>query len=94
MVVTPNDRFESCIQFCCGMISLLPIPPCACASTRPDDVGRIAPAVRRRIQDETGGIRRFVNVFVGEDECRTLDGLDTRVPAGTVLYVIPSVAGG
>lgn len=59
-----------------------------------DDVGRIAPAVRRRIQDETGGIRRFVNVFVGEDECRTLDGLDTSVPAGTVLYVIPSVAGG
>lgn len=59
-----------------------------------DDLGRVAPAVRRRVQDETGSIRRFVNVFVGEDECRTLDGLDTRVPAGTVLYVIPSVAGG
>lgn len=59
-----------------------------------DDLGRLAPAVRRRIQDETGAIRRFVNVFVGEDECRTLDGLSTTVPAGTVLYVIPSVAGG
>jgi molybdopterin converting factor small subunit len=59
-----------------------------------DDLGEVAPAVRRRIQDETGAIRRFVNVFVGEDECRTLDGLDTTVRPGTVLYVIPSVAGG
>lgn len=59
-----------------------------------DDLGRAAPAVRRRIQDETGAIRRFVNVFVGEHECRTLDGLDTRVPPGTVLHVIASVAGG
>lgn len=59
-----------------------------------DELGGVAPAVRRRVQDETGAIRRFVNVFVGEDECRTLDGLDTRVSPGTVLYVIPSVAGG
>ena len=39
-------------------------------------------------------IRRFVNVFVDENECRTLDGLDTTVPPGAVVYVIPSVAGG
>jgi molybdopterin synthase sulfur carrier subunit len=55
---------------------------------------RVAPAVARRVQDETGAIRRFVNVYVGDDECRTLDGLDTAVAPGTVLYVIPSVAGG
>ncbi len=55
---------------------------------------RIAPAVGRRIQDETGALRPFVNVYVGDDECRTLNGLDTRVLPGTVLYVIPSVAGG
>jgi molybdopterin converting factor small subunit len=50
--------------------------------------------VRRRVQDETGAIRRFVNVFVDENECRTLDGLDTLVRPGCVIYVIPSVAGG
>ena len=59
-----------------------------------DDVRRLAPAVGRRIQDETGAIRRFVNVYVGEDECRTLDGLQTTVAPGAQLYVIPSVAGG
>ena len=55
---------------------------------------RTAPAVGRRIQDETGGLRPFVNIYVGDDECRTLDGLDTQVLPGAVLYVIPSVAGG
>ncbi len=59
-----------------------------------DALGRVAPAVQRRVQDEKGTIRRYVNVFVDENECRTLDGLDTTVPPGTVVYVIPSVAGG
>jgi sulfur-carrier protein len=53
-----------------------------------------APAVARRVQDETGAIRRFVNVYVGEDECRSLQGLATPVPPGSVVYVIGSVAGG
>jgi molybdopterin converting factor small subunit len=55
---------------------------------------RTSPAVGRRIVDETGAIRRFVNVYVGDDECRTLDGLGTAVPPGTVVHVIGSVAGG
>lgn len=59
-----------------------------------DQLREAAPAVGRRVQDETGAIRRFVNVYVDEDECRTLDGLDTMVESGSVLYVIPSVAGG
>jgi molybdopterin converting factor small subunit len=59
-----------------------------------DQLRRVAPAVGRRVQDETGAIRRFVNIYVGEDECRTLDGLGTTVRPGMVLYVIPSVAGG
>lgn len=54
----------------------------------------IAPAVGRRVQDETGAIRRFVNVYVGDTECRTLDGLRTPVEAGAVIHIIPSVAGG
>jgi sulfur-carrier protein len=59
-----------------------------------DGLGLVAPAVRRRVLDETGAVRRFVNVFVDENECRTLDGLDTLVRPGSVIYVIPSVAGG
>jgi molybdopterin converting factor small subunit len=59
-----------------------------------DALRQEAPAVARRVQDETGAIRRFVNVYVGEDECRSLQGLGTPVPPGSVVYVIGSVAGG
>jgi molybdopterin synthase sulfur carrier subunit len=53
-----------------------------------------APAVGRRVVDETGALRRYVNVYVDEDECRTLGGLDTPVPRGTTVHILPSVAGG
>lgn len=52
------------------------------------------PALARRIVDETGSLRRFVNVYVGEDECRDLQGLDTPLVDGSALFVIGSVAGG
>lgn len=52
------------------------------------------PALGRRLCDETGAIRRFVNVYVGEDESRALQGLRTPLPPGTVVLVAGSVAGG
>ncbi len=53
-----------------------------------------APGVGRRVRDETGELRRFVNVYVDDDECRSLQGLATPVRPGTVLFIVPSVAGG
>lgn len=52
------------------------------------------PALGRRICDETGRIRRFVNVYVGEVESRQLQGLGTPVPPDAVVMVVGSVAGG
>jgi len=52
------------------------------------------PGVAERVLDETGALRRFVNVYVGDDDVRFLDGLDTVVPDGTTVSVIPAVAGG
>ncbi|QVQ50710.1 MoaD/ThiS family protein [Spiractinospora alimapuensis] len=59
-----------------------------------DEVARAHPRLDRRIRDERGALRRFVNVFVDADECRALQGLDTPVPDGTEVRVLPSVAGG
>ena len=53
-----------------------------------------SPALERRLRDETGKLRRYVNFYVNGDECRTLDGLDTPLGAGTEIMIIPSVAGG
>jgi sulfur-carrier protein len=47
-----------------------------------------------RILDDEGGLRRFVNVFVADDDVRFLQGLETPVPDGSEVAIIPAVAGG
>ena len=52
------------------------------------------PGIKARILDEQGAIRRFVNVYVGNDDVRFLDALGTNTPEGAQVSVIPAVAGG
>jgi sulfur-carrier protein len=52
------------------------------------------PGIGSRILDEGGKLRRFVNVYVGEEDVRLAQGLDTEVPPGMKVSVIPAVAGG
>jgi MoaD family protein len=50
--------------------------------------------LRERLADESGGLRRFVNVYLGGEDIRFLEGLETPVPDGAELTVLPAVAGG
>ncbi len=50
--------------------------------------------IRARVLDDEGNLRRFVNVYVGNDDVRFLDNLKTPTPDGTQISVIPAVAGG
>jgi molybdopterin synthase sulfur carrier subunit len=52
------------------------------------------PGFNDRLFDETGGLRKFVNVFVADDDVRYLEGLNTVVPDGETVSIIPAVAGG
>ena len=52
------------------------------------------PGFKERILDDDGGLRRFVNVFVADDDVRYLDGVNTPVPDGETVSIIPAVAGG
>jgi molybdopterin synthase sulfur carrier subunit len=52
------------------------------------------PGLGGRIIDDGGNLRRFVNVYVGDEDVRFAQGLDTQVPAGERISVIPAVAGG
>ena len=52
------------------------------------------PGLAGRIVDDQGNLRRFVNVYVGDEDVRFTKGLDTPVPAGSRVSVIPAVAGG
>ena len=66
-----------------------------------DTVGAVLDALyathgelRDRIADDAGGLRRFVNVYVNGDDIRFGDGLQTPVPAGAEVQILPAVAGG
>ena len=52
------------------------------------------PGLGGRILDEGGQLRRFVNVYVGDEDVRFAQGLDTPVSSGSRVSVIPAVAGG
>jgi sulfur-carrier protein len=59
-----------------------------------DSVEAEHPGFRDRIFDADGNLRRFVNLFVADDDVRFLQGLDTPVPDGETVSIIPAVAGG
>ncbi len=59
-----------------------------------DDLDAKYAGIKGRILDEAGNLRRFVNVYVGNEDVRFLDNLDTPTPDGTQISVIPAVAGG
>ena len=58
------------------------------------DLDKRHPGIRERICDETGAVRRFVNIFVNGEDIRFLQNLDTAVKAGDEVSVVPAIAGG
>jgi sulfur-carrier protein len=59
-----------------------------------EDLERQYPGMRERICESDGQVRRFVNVFVGDEDIRFLQGIETPIPEGTQVSIIPAVAGG
>ncbi|MBK8258745.1 MAG: MoaD/ThiS family protein [Polyangiaceae bacterium] len=51
------------------------------------------PGIKDRLLDEKG-VRRFINVYLGDEDIRFLDGLDTQVKGGDQLSIVPAIAGG
>jgi len=52
------------------------------------------PGLKARIVDDQGALRRFVNVYVGDDDVRFIGGLEAEVPDHGKVSIIPAVAGG
>lgn len=52
------------------------------------------PGIKGRVLDEDGALRRFVNVYVGDDDVRFIGGLDAEIADGAQVSIIPAVAGG
>ncbi|MBX3300802.1 MAG: MoaD/ThiS family protein [Nitrospira sp.] len=52
------------------------------------------PGIKDRLCDETGELRRFVNIYVNEEDIRFLKGKDTSLKDGDEVSIIPAIAGG
>ena len=59
-----------------------------------EDLERSQSALYRNVCDETGTVRRHLNVFVNSDNVRDLDGIDTALTPGDVVTILPAVSGG
>jgi molybdopterin converting factor small subunit len=59
-----------------------------------EDLEANFPGLRERLLDEGGELRRFVNIYLNDEDVRFLEGLQTDVPEGAKISIIPAVAGG
>ena len=59
-----------------------------------EDLERRNATLYRNVCDETGAVRRHLNVFVNSDHIRTLNGIDTELKPGDLLTILPAVSGG
>ena len=59
-----------------------------------DSLEKKHPGIKERICDEQGNVRRFVNVFVNEEDIRFQENLETKLAAGAEVSILPAIAGG
>lgn len=59
-----------------------------------DDLEKRFAGIKERLVDETGDVRRFVNIYVNDEDIRFTGGLDTTVADGATIVILPAVAGG
>ena len=59
-----------------------------------DSLESTYPGLKARVVDEDGKLRRFVNIYVAEEDVRFAQGLETTTPDGSQISIIPAVAGG
>jgi sulfur-carrier protein len=78
--------------YCAGAAELAISAPTVRAAL--EDLERSQTSLYRNVCDETGALRRHLNVFVNSDNVRDLDGLDTTLRPGDVVTILPAVSGG
>lgn len=89
----PTVRVPSPLRSLVGGEFEVPVAGVTVAEAIDDLVAR-HPGLRDRLLDDDGSPARWVNVFVGTTDVRTLDGLATPLAPGAVVTLVPAVAGG
>jgi sulfur-carrier protein len=91
--MTITIHLSAALRAYCGGASKLSLPA-ASVRTALEQIERSQPGLYRCICDETGAVRRHVNLFVNSADVRDLEGLDTPLVSGDILTILPAVSGG
>jgi molybdopterin synthase sulfur carrier subunit len=91
--MTATVRIPTPLRSLTGGAAEVPVPAGPLSSVL-RELDTAHPGLGARVLDDAGAIRRFVNVYVADDDVRFLDGLDTEVADGTTVSIVPAVAGG
>lgn len=59
-----------------------------------EDLEQQYPGIAARLTDDSGEVRRFINVYVNEEDIRFLSGKETRIEDGDAVSIVPAIAGG
>ena len=78
----------------CGGQGRIDVPVAGTLDAVLDELARSWPRLERRIRDEQGQLRRYVNVYINGEDCRVLANQDSAVPDNAEIQILPSVAGG
>lgn len=81
------------LRDCCGGTARLAVPAHDLRGVLAH-LERHYPALHRGVCEETGAVRRHVNLFVNHDHMRDRQGLDTPLTAGDEVFILPAVSGG
>jgi molybdopterin converting factor small subunit len=91
--MTITIRVPAVLRDCCNGAPEL-LLPAASVRAAVDQLERNHPALYRSICDETGTLRRHVNLFVNASNVRDGNGLDTVLAPGDIVTILPAVSGG
>jgi molybdopterin converting factor small subunit len=92
--VSATLRVPTILRTLTGGAAEVPVDGAATLADLIDKVEAVHPGIRARVLDDDGKLRRFVNVYVGEEDVRFAGGLATAIPDGATVSIIPAVAGG
>ena len=79
-------------EYCAGAREIM--LPASSVRDALEELERRQPSLYRNVCDETGKVRRHLNIFVNSDNVRDLEGVDTPLTPGDVVTILPAVSGG
>jgi sulfur-carrier protein len=91
--MTITIHIPAVLRSCCKGVSELSVPASSVRGVL-EQIEQNHPALYRSICDETGAVRRHVNLFVNTSHMRDREGLDTALAPGDVVTIMPAVSGG